>query len=94
MVGLALLLQLIETRHVDEADLLNGRDVKHAAYADDLGGAGILESLRTWWDKVAHFGSLPGYYPNASKSWLVVKDEKFAVAKEMFADTDINITSE
>ncbi len=92
-VGLASLLQLIETRHIDEADLLNGGDVKHAAYADDLGGAGLLESLQTWWNKVVHFGPLLGYYQKA-KSWLVVKDEKFAVAKEMFADIDINTTSE
>jgi hypothetical protein len=68
--------------------------VKHAAYADDLGGAGVLGCLRTWWNQVVHFGPLLGYYPKASKSWLVVKEDRVDAAREIFADTDINITSE
>ena len=34
------------------------------------------------------------YYPNSKKCWLVVKPEKEGRAKEMFAGTDINITTE
>ena len=30
--------------------------VKHAAYADDLGGAGRIKSLRSWWDSVDEVG--------------------------------------
>ena len=39
--GLALLLQLIVTRKEDCGGSNEG-NVKHAAYADDLGGAGVL----------------------------------------------------
>ena len=39
-------------------------------------------------------GPLLGYYPNSKKCWLVVKPEKESSAKEMFAGTCINITTE
>ena len=32
-----------------------------------------------------------GYYPNSKKCWLVVKPEKEGLAKEMIAETGINI---
>ena len=67
--------------------------VKHAAYADDLGGAGRIKSLRSWWDNVNEVGLLFGYFPNATKSWLVVKEQKLEEAKAIFSDTDISITT-
>ena len=47
--------------------------MRHVAFADDSGGAGVLMHLRNWWDNVVTFGPLLGYHPNASKLWLVVK---------------------
>ena len=93
-VGIAPLLHMINTEEDDKGNFRDVHTVKHAAYADDLGGAGELEYLRTWWNRVLHFGPLLGYFPNASKSWLVVKEDKVDAAKEIFADTEINITSE
>ncbi len=78
----------------DDVSTASDEKLKHAAYADDLGGAGVLGYLRTWWNKVVHFGPLLGYYPKASKSWLVVKEDRMDAAREIFADTDINSTSE
>ena len=92
-VGITPLLQMIKVRE-DDVSTAGDEKVKHAAYADDLGGAGVLECLRTWWNQVVHFGPLLGYYPKASKSWLVVKEDRVDTAREIFADTDINITSE
>ena len=37
---------------------------------------------------------MDSYHPNASKTHLVVKTEHAVRAREMFADTDINITTE
>ena len=34
-----------------------------------------------------------GYFANPSKSWLLVKPSLLATAKSLFADTNINITS-
>ena len=67
---------------------------KHVAYADDLGGAGKLEEMLKWWNNVKVFGPLIGYYPNAFKSWLVVKEKQFELAKEIFKNTNINVTTE
>ena len=68
-------------------------NTKHAAFADDLGGAGKLLEVRQWWDNVRHYGPMLGYYPNPSKSWLVVKYEEYNSATEIFQDTGVNITT-
>ena len=39
-------------------------------------------------------GSLFGYYPNAKKSWLIVKPAFLDNAKELFLKTDVNITTD
>ena len=64
------------------------------AYADDIGGGSKLGNVRQWWDKIVQFGPYLGYFPKATKSWLVVKPEKLAEATTMFAGTNVNITTE
>ena len=68
--------------------------IKHAAFADDLAGAGCLVELKHWWDNIEKYGPLLGYYPKASKSWLIVKPTMLEQAQQFFSDTDVNITSE
>ena len=68
--------------------------VKHVAYADNLGGAGKLNQISTWWDNICKFGPLLGYYPEPTKSWLIVKEELFVDASQIFSDTQIKITTE
>ena len=68
--------------------------IKHVAYADDLGGGSRLEQLRKWWDRITEYGPLLGYYPKASKTWLVVKAEKYEDAQVVFHGTGINISIE
>ena len=46
---------------------------RHAAFADDFAGAGTIFSIREWWNPIVENGPKFGYYPNASKSWLLVK---------------------
>ena len=67
---------------------------KHLAYADDLGGGSKLPTLRKWWDRVVEHGPKYGYYPKASKSWLVVKEEKLNEAIEIFGNSGVQITTE
>ena len=57
-------------------------------------GAGTCESLRKFWDNLLTLGTGYGYYPNGSKTHLVVKPEHIVKARELFADTDVNITTE
>ena len=73
--------------------IVDDSDTKQAAFADDLCGAGRLQSLQKWWARIEQTGPLFGYFPKATKSWLVVKDEKLEEAKVMFADTNLKITA-
>ena len=58
--------------------------MKHVAYADDLAGGSKLQNLREWWNKCVEFGPAIGYYPKASKSWLIVKPELLEEARSIF----------
>jgi len=53
-----------------------------------------LESLKAWWDKLLIIGPPIGYFPNATKTWLVVKQEHLDKARELFDGTGIQITQE
>ena len=35
-------------------------NLRHAAFADDLGGAGKVQRLRVWWDRIVEVGSKLG----------------------------------
>ena len=50
-------------------------EVHQAWYADDATGASTCRGLRQWWNELAVRGPSFGYYPNASKTYLVVKEE-------------------
>ena len=66
-------------------------EVQQAWYADDATGASTCRGLRLWWNELASSGPSFGYYPNASKTYLVVKEEYEASAKEAFAATDVHV---
>ena len=63
-------------------------------YADNASGAGKLHELREWWDQINIAGPNFGYFTNASKTWLVTKEDYLAVAAVAFADTDMKVTSD
>ena len=67
---------------------------KQVWFADDGTGAGNLKELRKWWDKLVDKRPAYGYFPNASKTWLIVKDEKLDEAKRIFKGTGVKFTSE
>ena len=66
--------------------------VKQITFADDLNGAGKINSLHNWWNNLLIFGSKIGYFPEPSKSWLIVKSEKLKEAEQVFNDSKVNIT--
>ena len=67
--------------------------VHQAWYADDATGASTCRKLRQWWNELSTSGPSFGYYPNASKTYLVVKETHEASAKQTFAGTDVHITT-
>ena len=44
--------------------------------------------------KISSIGPNFGYFANASKSWLVTKEDQFSKATAAFADTDVKITKD
>ena len=64
------------------------------AFADDITAAGSLDALKKWWDHLLKIGPSYGYYPQPTKSWLIVKPDQLEQAREKFAGTEINITSD
>ena len=69
-------------------------DVKQVWYADEATGAATCTKLRGWWDELSNHGPLYGYYPNARKTHLIVKEEHEVSAKEIFDGTGVLITAE
>ena len=47
-----------------------------------------------WWLFLKTVGPKFGYFPKATKSWLIVKPDEFEEAKSAFDVTDINVTCE
>ena len=68
-------------------------DLKQVWYADDATAAGSLHSSRRWWNHLGSVGPAFGYLPNASKTWLVTKEEHLDRAKTPFQGTQVNITT-
>lgn len=58
-------------------------------YADDCTGCGSIVDLSRWWSTLLEFGPQFGYFPNASKSILLVKPAHFTKTKNLFQDISI-----
>ena len=69
-------------------------DTKQAWFADDASAAGDLHALRRWWDHLIRIGPEYGYYPNAPKTWLIVKEESYVQAQAVFRGSGVSITKE
>jgi len=69
-------------------------EVQQVWLADDATGAGKLDSLKVWWDKVIQEGTKLGYFVNESKSWLILKNpEDLDRAKTIFGNSSIKFTT-
>ena len=62
-------------RLVTEANQVDNT-TKAAAYADNLTAAVTIMRLRNWWETLCRLGPKFGYFPEGSKSWLIVKEKE------------------
>ena len=67
---------------------------KQIWFADDATAGGKLRNLREWWDCLTNAGPDYGYFPNASKTWLIVKEGYNDEAISTFEGTQVVITEE
>ena len=65
---------------------------KQIWYADDSAATGTVEQLYAWWNRLAAYGPAFGYFPNPSKTWLVIKQSHFDEESNMFAWSGVNVT--
>ena len=63
------------------------------AYADDFTAGGTVKDLKYWWERLCELGLKFGYYPEASKTWLIAKNDFYEMANTTFKSTKINVTS-
>ena len=67
---------------------------KAATYADGLTAAGCISGLKYWWDQLCELGPKFRYFPQALKSWLIIKPEVQGKAKTIFQESGVQITTE
>ena len=48
--------------------------------------------LLQWWKQLLSLGPLYGFHPTAAKTYLTVKPQLYDSAKQLFQDTNIQIT--
>ena len=66
---------------------------KMVAYADDSTAGGTVKNLKYWWETLCELDRKFGYYPEASKTWLIAKNEYYDIANTTIKSTKINMTS-
>jgi hypothetical protein len=62
-------------------------------YADDAGAGGNFRSIRLFFKRLQELGPDFGYFPEPSKSILVVRDHNLDKTKSAFADFEFQITT-
>ena len=73
---------------------INHQSAKEVAFSDDFTVAGKLATIRDYGGKLTVLGPKYGYFPEASNSYLIVKEDKLSEARNVFNDSDVNITIE
>eukprot|EP00978_Attheya_sp_CCMP212_P001429 scaffold3002_cov64-Attheya_sp.AAC.2 len=68
-------------------------DVSQPWYADDAGAGGKFTAIRKQFDRLQELGPARGYFPEPSKSILVVREANLAAAQVAFKDLGFKITT-
>ena len=74
-------------------ELSSCADIKQLWYADDASAFGSLVEIRKWWDGINTLGRSYGYFPNAAKTTLLVKDA-YNEACEVLEGSGVNVVTD
>ena len=77
---------------LDEFILINKHRSEEVAFADDPTLAGNVKEIKQYWQLLLQVGPKYGYYPNPSKSHLIVKEEHLDRTKFIFKEIEVKIT--
>ena len=79
---------------IDElAKCIKNETCQQSWYADDSNAIGKFIAIKDWWEKLVSIGPKFGYFPEPSKTILIVKNPHLLdQAKELFSDTGIEVT--
>ena len=69
-------------------------NTRKSFYADDGAGAGTLETIHEWSTSLLAQGPKCGYFPNASKTIILVKSQHYQWALQIFAGSGVNVTTD
>ena len=53
-----------------------------------------IDGLWNWWTTLKEIGTADGYFPQAHKTWLLVKETAVEKARLRFGSTGVNITTD
>lgn len=62
------------------------------ACGDNITAVGKCVSLKKWWDSLTSIGPFFGYFPQPKKSWLILKQQFYKEAIEVFGQSNIQIS--
>ena len=79
---------------LSEFIFINEHRSKEEAFADDFTVAGKASEIRAYWDILQQQGPLFGYFPKPSKSYLIVKEQHYNKAVDVFMGSKVKVTSE
>ena len=71
---------------------VNELSANEVAFADDFTVPGKLSSIKDCWSQLTSIDPKYGYFPKASKSYLIVKEGQLPNATTLFDNSNINIT--
>ena len=91
MYAIAIMPLVLMIMEIMSISLINAGEI--VAYADDFTAGGTIKDLKYCWGTLCEFGLKFRYYPEASKTWLIVKNEFYNTANATFKSTKINVTS-
>ena len=69
-------------------NVLRECDVNQTWFADDAMAGGSLNDLRGWWSRLVTLGPAYGYFVNAVKTWLIVKEKSFSIVTTIYFSCD------
>ena len=69
-------------------------NTKKYFYAEEGAGAGTLETVHKWWTYLLAQGPKYGFFPNASRTILLVKSQHYDRAHQIFAVSGVNVTTD